>query len=452
MSDQRKELDISLLWVSVIALLITAAIYFLLFPFQNSYLGILLYQRGYTQHLAIFMASVVATMITFKYIKLQKEFRYIKRNVIAQGDFSDHKSKYIANFQQKLASEKGLISRRCWRVIAAYANSGSRQTATELALDDSAFYQSNSESSYALPRILVWAIPLLGFIGTVVGISIAVNGFSGFLQEAGEVEKIKEGIGIVTSGLATAFDTTLLALLLSVAVMIPLVLVERLESRLLLTIDIYINDHLLPKLTATTETQERNKIKQVVRETIQESLPSQQYLKQTAQELVQTIVKEIQTLQQVNTKLLEQIEQLGQLSLEEHQMFIASWQDQQKVNQHLTQEINALITDIKTTSEAIATGLTSQTENITQQLNIAAKLLEERLMALERSTDKVSEVIHIQESLNILHGFVEKASQIEPSLVELQANIVKLQPTLEKMSKPRRLTLVEQLDSDSGDV
>jgi len=452
MSDQRKELDISLLWVSVIALLITAAIYFLLFPFQNSYLGILLYQRGYTQHLAIFMASVVATVIILKYIKLQKEFRYIKRNVIAPGDFSDHKSKYIANLQQKLASEKGLISRRCWRVIAAYANSGSRQTATELALDDSAFYQSNSESSYALPRILVWAIPLLGFIGTVVGISIAVNGFSGFLQEAAEVEKIKEGIGIVTSGLATAFDTTLLALLLSVVVMIPLVLVERLESRLLLTIDIYINDNLLPKLTSTTETQERNKIKQVVRETIQESLPSQQYLKQTAQELVQTIVKEIQTLQQVNTKLLEQIEQLGQLGLEEHQMFIASWQDQQKVNQHLTQEINALITDIKTTSEAIATGLTSQTENITQQLNTAAKLLEERLMALERSTDKVSEVIHIQESLNILHGFVEKASQIEPSLVELQANIVKLQPTLEKMSKPRRLTLVEQLDSDSGDV
>lgn len=452
MSDQRKELDISLLLVSLIALFITAALYFLLFPFQNSYLGILLYQRGYTQHLAILMASVVATMIILKYLKLTQEFRYIKRNVIPQGDLSDHKSKYIANLLQRLASEKSLISKRCWRVIAAYANSGSRQTATELALDDSAFYQSNSESSYALPRILVWAIPLLGFIGTVVGISIAVNGFSGFLQEAAEVEKIKEGIGIVTSGLATAFDTTLLALLLSVAVMIPLVLVERLESRLLLTIDIYINDHILPQLTSTSETQERNKIKQVVKETIQESLPSQQYLKQVAQELGQTIVKEIQTLQQVNTKLLEQIEQLGQLGLEEHQMFIASWQDQQKVNQDFTQEIKTLIRDIQTTSSAIATSLNQHTDNITQQLNTAAKLLEERLMALERSTDKVSEVIHIQESLNILHGFVEKAANIEPALVELQANIVKLQPTLEKMSKPRRLTLVEQLDSDSGDV
>ncbi|MFM7368834.1 MAG: hypothetical protein ACKO2Z_13805, partial [Sphaerospermopsis kisseleviana] len=35
-----------------------------------------------------------------------------------------------------------------------------------------------TETSYSVARILVWAIPLLGFIGTVVGISGAVNGFS----------------------------------------------------------------------------------------------------------------------------------------------------------------------------------------------------------------------------------------------------------------------------------
>jgi hypothetical protein len=82
-------------------------------------------------------------------------------------------------------------------------------------------------------------------MSTVVGISGAVTGFSDFLGGAEEIDQIKEGIGVVTSGLAIAFDTTLLALLLSVLIMIPLVAVERFESQLLLAVDIYLNDRLI---------------------------------------------------------------------------------------------------------------------------------------------------------------------------------------------------------------
>ena len=56
--------------------------------------------------------------------------------------------------------------------------------------------------------------------------------------------------------MAVAFDTTLLALFLSVLVMIPLVLVERYESRLLLGIDVFINDKLLPKLRDNSKGQQ----------------------------------------------------------------------------------------------------------------------------------------------------------------------------------------------------
>ncbi len=80
---------------------------------------------------------------------------------------------------------------------------------------------SSSDSSCAVARVLIWAIPILGFIGTVMGLGGAVAGFSDFLAGAAGLEAIKDAIGTVTLGLGMAFDTTLLALVLSVILMFP---------------------------------------------------------------------------------------------------------------------------------------------------------------------------------------------------------------------------------------
>lgn len=60
--------------------------------------------------------------------------------------------------------------------------------------------------AYQTMRFLVWIIPTTGFIGTVVGISIALEGMT---------DPKNISFERVTSGLATAFYTTILALLLS---------------------------------------------------------------------------------------------------------------------------------------------------------------------------------------------------------------------------------------------
>lgn len=60
--------------------------------------------------------------------------------------------------------------------------------------------------AYQTTRYLVWLIPTIGFIGTVIGISIALEG----MHDPKNIAFDK-----VTSGLAVAFYTTILALLLS---------------------------------------------------------------------------------------------------------------------------------------------------------------------------------------------------------------------------------------------
>lgn len=73
---------------------------------------------------------------------------------------------------------------------------------------------------YTVLRYLAWLIPTLGFIGTVMGIAIALGVAGG--MEATDPNLLKTVIPL----LAVAFYTTLLALLLSAAVMILLQVVQ----------------------------------------------------------------------------------------------------------------------------------------------------------------------------------------------------------------------------------
>jgi biopolymer transport protein ExbB/TolQ len=78
--------------------------------------------------------------------------------------------------------------------------------------------------AYQTMRFLVWIIPTSGFIGTVVGISIALEG----MQDPKNISFEK-----VTSGLAVAFYTTILALLLSAILVLLQNIVQRREETVL---------------------------------------------------------------------------------------------------------------------------------------------------------------------------------------------------------------------------
>lgn len=69
------------------------------------------------------------------------------------------------------------------------------------------------EAGYSMPQYLAWAIPLLGFIGTIVGVSRAM----GAAELVGSPERVAQLLARsrVTGEIAVAFDTTLVALVLS---------------------------------------------------------------------------------------------------------------------------------------------------------------------------------------------------------------------------------------------
>jgi biopolymer transport protein ExbB/TolQ len=111
---------------------------------------------------------------------------------------------------------------------------------------------SSIDSSYTVIRSLIWTIPILGFIGTVVGLSQAIGSFTDVLNQAGgDSSSIKSKLGPVVAGLATAFETTLVALLAAVAIQLLSTWVYKREEALLDGITDFTNEHVLSRLKLT---------------------------------------------------------------------------------------------------------------------------------------------------------------------------------------------------------
>jgi biopolymer transport protein ExbB/TolQ len=127
------------------------------------------------------------------------------------------------------------------------------QLGTAEKLDDLLRYRAEADgqtidSSYAMPKFIIWAIPVLGFVGTVLGISNGVQAFSTLIQNASDLEGLRESLKGVTYGLGQAFETTMIALCMSLCLMLVMSVIQRREDRLLAALDDYCLEHLLHKI------------------------------------------------------------------------------------------------------------------------------------------------------------------------------------------------------------
>ncbi|MEM9273544.1 MAG: MotA/TolQ/ExbB proton channel family protein [Cyanobacteria bacterium P01_F01_bin.143] len=436
-NSKRQELEVGFFLVSAIAAVIVAIAYGILIPFRGSAIGTLLYERGFTQILVMILAAMVIATTVLKFLKLKPEYRSLTKLWIAEHiPLENPGAPEVLNLQERLAVDGSLIATRCSRVLNAYIKTGDRNKATEFALDDSSFYQTASESSYSVPRILVWAIPLLGFIGTVVGISKAVNGFSGFLQDAGDVEQIKAGIGTVTGGLAVAFDTTLLALFLSVLVMIPLVLIERYESRLLLRIDIFINDKLLPRLREKNQSINEEMISHLVEDAINQHFPNPEkliapahsYAEKAANSLTEGFLREIGKVHNVSSQVISQVDEVRELASKDRQEFMEFFAQQQQANRQVITQIKSVVEEIKNKNSLISNGLNNQAKEITEKLEKATQAFETSVTSLDQTA---SNIVNSQQPL------VQRDRNMNSG-----KNTSELTKVIEQMQK--RLTLLEK--------
>lgn len=100
---------------------------------------------------------------------------------------------------------------------------------------------ARQQDTYGLARIVIWATPMLGFLGTVMGITQALGDLDP-AQLASDVQNAMKGL---LAGLYVAFDTTALALMLSMVLMFIQFLIERFETQILSAVDIRASEELI---------------------------------------------------------------------------------------------------------------------------------------------------------------------------------------------------------------
>ena len=167
----------------VLAVVIAVAFYGALIPFQGTFFATMLTERGPTQYFTVLFSAWSLVILIIKSRKLAMQRRALAFQVVPAGhDFvlsSTTVDDVIHQIYATVDDPKRFVLFN--RIVIALSNL--RNWAKSPRLADILRSQADQdeavmETSYSLIQGFVWAIPVLGFIGTVLGLSEAISSFS----------------------------------------------------------------------------------------------------------------------------------------------------------------------------------------------------------------------------------------------------------------------------------
>lgn len=252
------------LWLTGLVALGLTWIAYALLPSRadgNPYWVKLFNDRGWVPYAVVYLTCWSLAILALKLWKLRLQQQSLTYDLLPQQVSPDIDRGNIPVFRAHIRSlplnpRRDFLVRRVLLALEHLEARGDVQHVGSVLQAQSEIDNARVDGSYTMLHVFIWAVPILGFIGTVVGISDAVAQFSGSLQGAADLDVIKTSLAGVTSGLAVAFDTTLVALVMSMVIMFPANSLQKAEQDLLNSIDQWGNDQLLQRLSTATTTAE----------------------------------------------------------------------------------------------------------------------------------------------------------------------------------------------------
>ncbi len=245
------------LWLIVAAALTAASAGLMVFLAPGSYL-LTMMDRCWTNWVVLLFSWWCLGILAAKWVKTSIQVKpvLIDNLIPRRGDFvlSPGTAGDVLGRIRALCDrpKEFLLFRRIDMALSNLGNIGEVRDVGAVLEGQADADASGVDSSYTVVRALIWTIPILGFIGTVLGLSQAIGGFTAVLAETGvDAAEIKSRLGPVVSGLSTAFETTLIALLAAVAIQLLSTWVYKREETMLDSMSDYCNDHVLSRLKLT---------------------------------------------------------------------------------------------------------------------------------------------------------------------------------------------------------
>ena len=189
-------------------------------------------------------------MVAFQQIRLTTQGASTLQRLIDDGDEITPKQRpawLAANWESQTSQlQRSWLGARIARVLELQINRGRRNQLESDLKSLSELEADRQHDSYSLLRIIHWAMPMLGFLGTVLGISQTLSQ----LDTTTLASQQGDAMNQLTAGLNIAFDTTAIALVLTVISMFVQFAISRLEQSILSQIDSDTADCLIQFLSA----------------------------------------------------------------------------------------------------------------------------------------------------------------------------------------------------------
>jgi biopolymer transport protein ExbB/TolQ len=177
------------------------------------------------QNAMYLMTAMGLADLWVRHAATRREEHYLAQHLLPEEDAAILQIDDLGPIRRKVAelraSENAFLPQLLDLSILQLFTSRSLEQTVQIYTSTLELMSHRLDLAYQTMRFLVWVIPTTGFIGTVVGISIALEG----MQDPKNIEFDK-----VTSGLAVAFYTTILALLLSAVLVLLQNVVQRREE------------------------------------------------------------------------------------------------------------------------------------------------------------------------------------------------------------------------------
>ncbi len=180
----------------------------------------------------------------------QKIYRVIQQRYILDADIlglPSDKVPSIPEIKEKLTTlgtlETGIhdtvVVKTLMSVMRRYCSTGDLQSAADACIAAADSEAARMESGLSMIRYIIWAIPSIGFIGTVRGIGNALSQAQTALQ--GDIAGMTNSLGV-------AFNSTLVALLISILLMLLVHQLQEMQDSLVLETEEYCDRIFLARL------------------------------------------------------------------------------------------------------------------------------------------------------------------------------------------------------------
>ncbi len=438
-SFQTLSLTHSLFWGTVITVVLLVAVYYLGEIKSFASIRAIFLERGFIQYLITYLGAWSFAIGFLKQRDInweEKKHNEIKRQFSwnIKEDVDETLDKIKETVPQ---AENSRLFHRIQRAFSAFKSGMESNDLRDVLFEQSDRDSENVELSYTILKVLVAVIPLLGFTGTVLGISNAVNNFSTVIESAKELEQVTQHLGGVTTGLAVAFDTTLLSLLITVPLMMYVSALKKKEDELLLEVDEFCEYEILDQIFQSKgkEKQFEELISQLDRKILEDHLKA---LTQSVDVLTELNFN-VQKQQAAFSESVQKYDEISK-ALTEINKSQGFWADQimslEKVNSHL----DTIFQTIQKLPEALQSVLIKTQQDYYQNL---ISEMEKIISTFEAKDTKTSEKLNAY-----LTSEEEMTKSISETMQGIKKGLFELKPLMENLVKPVTITLSHHTATD----